>query len=86
MARTLGYERPDWSLPRGAPAGRIEEIAVESRAFGETRGARVYLPAGHDPERACPLVVVHDGDDFVTYADLPVVLDNLIARRARSRR
>ena len=39
---------------------------------------RVYLPAGHDPARAYPLVVVHDGDDFVTYADLPVVLDNLI--------
>ena len=42
------------------------------------RGVRVYLPAGHDPARAYPLVVVHDGDDFVTYADLPVVLDNLI--------
>jgi enterochelin esterase family protein len=78
VAGTLGYERPEWSRPRGAPAGRIEEIAVASRAFGETRGVRVYLPAGHDPERAYPLVVVHDGDDFVAYADLPVVLDNLI--------
>ena len=70
--------RPEWSLPRGAPAGRIEEIGVESRVFGEAREVRVYLPAGHDPERAYPLVVIHDGDDFVTYADLPVVLDNLI--------
>ena len=77
-ARTLGYERPEWSLPRGAPAGRIEDIAIDSRAFGETRGVRVYLPAGHDPDAPCPLVVVHDGDDFVAYADLPVVLDNLI--------
>jgi len=77
-ARTLGYERPEWSLPRGAPAGWIEEISIESRAFGETRGVRVYLPAGHDPKARCPLVVIHDGDDFVSYADLPVVLDNLI--------
>ena len=45
VCRTLGYERPEWSLPRGAPAGRIEEIAIESRAFGETRG-RAGLPAG----------------------------------------
>jgi enterochelin esterase family protein len=78
VAGTLGYERPEWTLPRGTPPGRIEEIAVASRVFGEVRGVRVYLPAGHDPERAYPLVVVHDGDDFVAYADLPVVLDNLI--------
>jgi len=78
VAGTLGYERPEWSLPRGAPSGWIDAIGVESRAFGETRGVGVYLPAGHDPARAYPLVVVHDGDDFVTYADLPVVLDNLI--------
>ena len=78
VAGTLGYERPEWSLPRGAPAGRIEEIGVASAAFGETRGVRVYLPAGHDAGRAYPLVVVHDGDDYVAYADLPVVLDNLI--------
>lgn len=78
VARTLGYARPEWSLPRGAPSGRIDEIGVASPSFGETRGVRVYLPAGHDPGRTYPLVVVHDGDDFVAYADLPVVLDNLI--------
>ena len=73
VARTRGYERPEWSLPRGAPAGRIETMSVASRAFGEARDVGVYLPAGHDPERTYPLVVVHDGGDFVTYADLPVV-------------
>ena len=65
VARTRGYERPEWSLPRGAPAGRIETIAVESAAFGEVRDVGVYLPAGHDPTAALPLVVVHDGGDFV---------------------
>jgi enterochelin esterase-like enzyme len=78
VARTFGYERPEWSLPRGASAGTMEEIAVESAAFGEVRGVHVYLPAGHDPARPLPLVVVHDGGDFVRYADLPLVLDNLI--------
>jgi enterochelin esterase family protein len=76
--RTWGYERPDWSKPRGAPAGRIEEFVVESRTFDETRTERVYLPAGYDADRPYPVVVIHDGDDFVAYADLDIVLDNLI--------
>lgn len=80
VCRTWGYRRPDWSKPRGAPAGRIETLAVESRHFGETRSERVYLPAGYDADRPYPLVIIHDGDDFVAYADLAVVLDNLIDR------
>ena len=79
VCRTSGYARPEWSEPRGAPSGRIEEITVPSLAFGESRTERVYLPAGYDPARTYPLVVVHDGSDFVSYAGLPVVLDNLIA-------
>jgi enterochelin esterase family protein len=78
VARTLGYSRPEWSLPRGAPPGGIDDLRVESRAFGEVRDVLVYLPYGYDPARAYPLVVIHDGGDFVTYADLPLVLDNLI--------
>jgi enterochelin esterase family protein len=78
VCRTFGYARPEWSKPRGAPAGRIEELRVESAAFGETRGEHVYLPAGYSAERRHPLVIIHDGEDFVTYADLAVSLDNLI--------
>ncbi len=76
--RTYGYARPEWSEPRGAPAGRIEAVEVESAAFGERREERVYLPAGYVAERAYPLVIIHDGQDFVSYADLSVSLDNLI--------
>lgn len=75
---TWGYERPQWSKARGVPAGRIENFVVESPTFGETRTERVYLPAGYDADRPYPLVVIHDGDDFVAYADLAIVLDNLI--------
>ena len=78
VARTLGYSRPVWSLPRGAPPGGLDDLTVESRAFGEAREVLVYLPSGHDPARAYPLIVVHDGGDFVAFADLPLVLDNLI--------
>ncbi len=79
VCRTFGYAQPEWSEPRGTPSGCIEEITVQSSAFGESRTERVYLPAGYDPGRTYPLVVLHDGSDFVSYAGLPVVLDNLIA-------
>ncbi len=78
VCRTWGYERPEWSKPRGAPAGRIERLPIESTVFGETREERVYLPAGYSLEESYPLVVIHDGTDFVTYADLATSLDNLI--------
>jgi enterochelin esterase-like enzyme len=76
--RTYGYIRPEWSEPRGAPAGRIEAVEVRSTAFGERREEQVYLPAGYAAERPYPLVIIHDGQDFVSYADLSVSLDNLI--------
>jgi enterochelin esterase-like enzyme len=76
--RTWGYARPAWSEPRGAPSGSIEEVEVASEAFGEARVERVYLPAGYTPRRRYPLVVIHDGFDFLVYADLATSLDNLI--------
>ena len=82
VCRTHGYERPEWSEPQGAPAGRIETIRVPSEAFGETRVERVYVSAGvsRGPGAVpCPLLVVHDGEDFVSYGSLAVSLDNLVA-------
>ena len=79
VCRTWGYERPEWSRPQGAPAGRMEPLPVQSDVFGETREEWLYLPAGHAAEVEYPLVVIHDGTDFVTYADLSTALDNLIA-------
>lgn len=79
VCRTFGYSRPDWSLPNGAPPGRIDIMSVQSQIFDEVREDRLYLPNGHAAGYAYPLVVIHDGNDFVTYADLAVSLDNLIA-------
>jgi enterochelin esterase-like enzyme len=79
VCRTLGYARPAWSRPQGAPAGWVEPLPVTSRVFGETRSEQVYLPHGYDRVSPYPVVVIHDGADFLTYADLAVSLDNLIA-------
>ncbi len=78
VCRTAGYARPEWSQPRGAPSGRVEDFAVESASFGGWRTERVYLPAGYDPAATYPLLIVHDGTDYLSYASLGVSLDNLI--------
>jgi enterochelin esterase family protein len=76
-----GYERPDWTWPDAeSRAGVVEEISIESAAFGETRSVFVYLPARFRPRRRYPLLVVHDGLDYLRYCDLKTVLDNLIHR------
>jgi enterochelin esterase family protein len=38
----------------------------------------VYQPAAWNPMRANPLLIVHDGGDYLDYASMKIVLDNLI--------
>jgi enterochelin esterase family protein len=78
VCRTSGYERPDWTRLQGAPAGHLEMLGVKSEVFDEARQEQVYLPHGYTPERDYPLVVIHDGQEFDSFADLSVSLDNLI--------
>lgn len=79
VCRTWGYERPEWTRPQGSPEGTITTLEIESAVFGETRREFLYRPAQPVAAEGYPLVVIHDGHDFNTYADLAVSLDNLIA-------
>jgi enterochelin esterase-like enzyme len=76
-----GYERPEWTVadPAARP-GSIEEIALASAALGDDRHVAVYVPARFRRSRRYPLLVVHDGLDYLRYANLQAVLDNLIHR------
>ena len=83
VLRMPGYERPAWTRPDpAAPRGRLRKLSVESAAFGGRRSVRVYEPAAVPPPGGLSLLVVHDGDDFLRYAGLRPVLDNLIAAGA----
>ncbi len=76
-----GYEIPDWVEPAGdVREGTIEQRRLMSRALGEARPVSVYLPARFRQTRHYPLLVVHDGDDFLRFTGLKTVLDNLIHR------
>jgi len=81
VAHAAGYELPEWSkFDPSARAGRLdEEIIIHSKAFGR-RSYGVYLPARFRRSRRYPLLIVHDGHDYLRYASLGTVLDNLISR------
>ena len=79
VVRASGYEDPEWTrLNPDVPAGRMENRQIRSSVFGEDREVEVYLPANFRPYRRYRLLVVHDGADYVRYARLKQVLDNLI--------
>ncbi|MCX4248039.1 alpha/beta hydrolase [Paraliomyxa miuraensis] len=81
VAQGEGYARPAWSLPDPETrTGRLEELWLTETPFGEPRRVTMYLPARFRPSRRYPLLVVHDGGDYLRYAALKEVLDNLIHR------
>jgi enterochelin esterase family protein len=71
-----GYAEPWWIRPWSGPKGVLRRGHVESGAFGERRSLQWYHPPAL--RGRLPLVVVHDGRDFVEHAALVTVLDNLI--------
>ena len=75
-----GYLPPEWTLPDpGARRGSLEELSLESRQLGRRR-VQLYLPARFRRSRRYGLLVLHDGGDYLRYAQLQFVLDNLIHR------
>lgn len=77
-----GYLPSRWSSVRPDVArGQLVEIRVISRHFGNRRHHSLYLPPDYNRRGRYPLVVVHDGSDFLAYAALSTILDNLIAEQ-----
>lgn len=76
-----GYRTPDWTQPDPeARSGTLERLTLASQAFGEERAIRVYLPPRMRSTRRYPVLIVHDGRDYLRYSSLRTVLDNLIYR------
>ncbi|MFO7566133.1 MAG: alpha/beta hydrolase-fold protein [Enhygromyxa sp.] len=76
-----GYEIPPWTRPDPkARPGTLEPLSMRSEAFGQARTGHLYLPARFRRSRRYPLLVIHDGSDYLKYSGLKVVLDNLIER------
>jgi len=76
-----GYQVPPWTRPDpAARAGTLTSFVVASRALRHGCPVTLYLPARFRRTGRYPLLIVHDGADYLEYAAAKTVLDNLIHR------
>ncbi len=81
VCHAAGYEVPEWTRPDAdARAGTVADRMFHSRALDGGRRVTIYTPARFRTTRRYPLLVVHDGGDYLRYAGFKTVLDNLIHR------
>jgi enterochelin esterase family protein len=82
VCHSAGYATPDWAVhDPEARTGELVEMRIPSTAQRRENRVDVYLPARFRRTARYPLLVVHDGGDFLEYASMRTVLDNLIHRR-----
>jgi enterochelin esterase-like enzyme len=74
-----GYAVPDWATfrPETEP-GELVDLQTHSAAQGRDNRVTMYLPARFESSVPYPLLIVHDGGDYLDYASMKLVLDNLI--------
>lgn len=81
VCQGYGYERPPWTFPDPqARLGALEEMTLSSAALDSKQKLLTYIPARFRRSRRYPLVIAHDGEDYLRFAHLKTVLDNLIHR------
>ncbi len=79
VCQSAGYELPTWIMEDpGVPAGTLEDRLVDSKSLGGKRRVTLYKPARYRTSRRYPLLIVHDGFDYLNFASVKHVLDNLI--------
>ena len=76
-----GYTEPRWIYPEpDSRQGSLEQFSFHSDAWNEMSEVTVYLPNEYKPTKRYPLVICHDGDDYLRFTHIKTVLDNLISR------
>lgn len=74
------YHPPTEIIPKNTiPHGTLVDTTFSSSVLGNTRPVRIYLPPGYDKSGAAfPLVLFHDGMDYIMLGRAVNVLDNMI--------
>lgn len=78
--RMPGYQPPpEIQRIAGVPRGTLFDTTMASPTLNNSRTVRVYLPAGYELNTArYPVVLFHDGLDYLALGSAANVLDNLI--------
>ncbi len=81
VCHAVGYEIPEWTGPDPeSRPGTREEIEIPPGVYREARPVTVWLPPRMRTTRRYPLLVVFDGRDYLEYARMTTVLENLVYR------
>jgi len=82
VLRAQGYETPGWALPDPSTVpGELSEFHFHSKALRREAHLTLYAPARMRREDRLPLLIVHDGGDYLNHASFATVLDNLMDKR-----
>ncbi len=64
------------------PAGTILDTIYRSSRMDNEREVKIYLPAGYPAAgTAYPVILFHDGIEFLSLGNAATILDNMIARK-----
>lgn len=75
------YVDPEWCRHDPyARSGSMETHRFFSNVWGDEREYKIYRPSEARPGKEYPLLIVHDGGEFLHYAEMKTLLDNLIHR------
>jgi enterochelin esterase family protein len=78
--RMPGYpDQPELIGNADIPKGTIFDTTFRSNALNNSRAIKVYLPPGYSQALQYPVILFHDGLDYVNLAKAPAVIDRLIA-------
>ena len=81
VCASTSYRVPDWvAFDPEARQGTLVDQVIRSKALRRDQPVHLYLPARFNRAQRYPLLVVHDGTDYLGYAAMKTVLDNLIHR------
>lgn len=81
VVHAQGYATPEWIRPDPeSRPGELHPLSLHSPIFGGERHFTLYLPARFRRTRRYPLLVVHDGGDYINFTSMKTILDNLIHR------
>jgi enterochelin esterase-like enzyme len=78
VASGHGYQPPAWLGEAQSEPGTIRQLPIESKVWGQTKHHQLLLPAGFTGEHPMPLLVLHDGPEYVEYAGFQRCFDWLV--------
>ncbi len=73
---------PEIAYYPAIPHGTLHDTLFHSTNLGNSRTVKIYLPAGYDTTtKDYPVILFHDGLEFITLGEAPKILDYLIAHQ-----